>query len=66
MKFLLSSYYQGTPYDPYGTFGDGSQRGKYRPIGVNRTDFLELVQIRPDKPEAIRSLAVDCLWLQCL
>lgn len=56
MKFLLSSYYQGTPYDPYGTFGDGSQRGKYRPIGVNRTDFLELVQIRPDKPEAIRSL----------
>jgi dipeptidase len=56
VKFLLSSYYQGTPYDPYGTFGDNSQRGMYRPIGVNRTDFLELVQIRPDRPEAIRSL----------
>lgn len=56
IKYLLSSYYQGTPYDPYGTFGDNSQRGKYRPIGINRNDFLELIQIRPDLPEEIRSL----------
>lgn len=56
MKFLLSSYFQGTPYDPYGTFGDNAQRGMYRPIGINRNDFLELVQIRAELPSAIRSL----------
>lgn len=56
MKYLLSSYYQGTPYDPYGTFGDNSRRGMYRPIGVNRNDFLELIQIRPEMPKEIRSL----------
>lgn len=56
IKYLLSSYYQGTPYDPYGTYGDNTRRGMYRPIGINRNDFLELIQIRPDLPESIRSL----------
>jgi dipeptidase len=56
IKYLLSSYYQGTPYNPYGTFGDHTQQGKYRPIGINRNDFLELIQMRPDLPEEIRSL----------
>src|SRR5574344_1221077 len=47
MKYVLSSHFQGTPYDPYATYGDASQRGAYRSIGINRNDFLALFQIRP-------------------
>lgn len=56
VKYILSSHYQGTPYDPYGHKGDGSLRGKYRPIGINRTNFLGLTQIRPYVPEDRRAL----------
>ena len=55
VKYILSSHYQGTPYDPYGHKGDGSLRGKYRPIGINRTNFLALTQLRPDLPENRRA-----------
>lgn len=47
VKYVLSSHYQGTPYDPYGNYGDKSLRGAYRSIGVNRTDFMSAIQIRP-------------------
>ena len=47
VKYVLSSHYQGTPYDPYGNYGDKSRRGAYRSIGVNRTDFMSAIQIRP-------------------
>jgi dipeptidase len=50
VKYLLSSHFQGTPYDPYGSYGDASMRGAYRTIGVNRTDFLGLMQLRPYMP----------------
>ena len=50
MKYLLSSHYQGTPYDPYRTHGDLSMRGMYRPIGINRNSFLGMMQLRPDRP----------------
>ncbi|EFI42504.1 C69 family dipeptidase [Peptoniphilus sp. oral taxon 386] len=56
IKYVLSNHYQGTPYDPYAKYGDLSLRGAFRPIGVNRTNFLALVQIRPYMPEAIRSI----------
>ena len=56
IKYLLSSYYQGTPFDPYANSGDSSLRGKYRPIGINRNDFLALIQIRSDVPEAYRAV----------
>ena len=46
VKYVLSSHYQGTPYDPYGNYGDKSLRGAYRSIGVNRTDFMSAIQIR--------------------
>ena len=54
-KYILSSHFQGTPYDPYGT-GDDSMRGAFRCIGVNRTDFLALLQLRPYVPESIRGV----------
>jgi dipeptidase len=56
IKYLLSSHYQGTPYDPYGSYGDPSLRGKYRSIGISRTDFMSLIQIRPYLPEAYRAI----------
>ena len=48
VKYVLSGLYQGTPYDPYGSYGEKSMRGAYRSIGINRNDFMALIQIRPD------------------
>lgn len=48
VKYVLSGHYQGIPYDPYGSYGDKSMRGAYRSIGINRNDFMALIQIRPD------------------
>lgn len=45
IKYVLSSYYQGTEFNPYNKFGN--ERGKYRPIGINRNNFVALTQIRP-------------------
>ena len=49
VKYVLSSHYQGTPYDPYGAYGDKSMNGAYRSIGINRNDFMSLIQMRPDQ-----------------
>lgn len=48
VKYVLSSHYQGTPYDPYASYGDSSMKGAFRAIGVNRNDFLSVIQMRPD------------------
>ena len=56
VKYILSSHYQGTEYDPYGSYGDKSRQGMYRTIGINRNDFLGLIQIRPYMPEAYRTI----------
>ncbi len=56
VKYVLSHHYQGTKYDPYAKHGDGLNRGMFRPIGINRNNFLGLVQIRPYMPEGIRSI----------
>ena len=47
VKYALSTHYQGTPYDPYGSYGDTSLRGTYRPVGINRNDFVAVIQMRP-------------------
>ena len=54
VKYVLSSHYQGTPYDPYAA--TASEKGIYRPIGVNRNDFMALLQMRPDVPEDFRAV----------
>lgn len=62
VKYLLSSHYQGTPYDPYGR-GSEAQKGKYRPIGINRTNFVALTQLRPYMPPekmAVEWIAEGC------
>ena len=54
IKYVLSSHYQGTPYDPYQSNGDPAMKGIFRSIGVNRNDFMALIQMRPDVPEEFR------------
>lgn len=59
IKYVLSSHYQGTPYDPYANSGDSSFKGAFRPIGINRTDFMALIQMRPYIDESNRAI----LWI---
>lgn len=56
VKHALSLHYQGTPFDPYGRLGSNSTRGIYRPIGINRNNFLAVLQIRPYAPAGSRVL----------
>lgn len=59
VKYLLSSHYQGTEYDPYGK-GDSPKKNIYRSIGVNRTSFLALLEIRNNVPSEISSIEWVC------
>ena len=56
VKYVLSSHFQGTPYDPYLAYGDKSMSGAYRSIGVNRTDFMSIIQMRPEAAEDNRAI----------
>ena len=59
IKYMLSSNYQGTPYNPYLNHDSGA-RGKYRSIGINRTGVTSVCQIRPELPEPIRGVEWIC------
>lgn len=56
VKYVLSSHFQRTPYDPYLAYGDKSMSGAYRSIGVNRTDFMSIIQMRPEAAEDNRAI----------
>ena len=56
VKYVLSAHYQGTPYDPYAAYGEKTMRGAYRSIGINRNDFLSVIQMRPDHEEDTRAI----------
>ena len=45
----MSLHYQDTPYDPYGPQGDAVSQRQFRPIGINRTSQIALLQMRPNK-----------------
>lgn len=55
VKYILSSYYQGTEYNPYGR-GTSSKKGMYRPIGISRTGVTSICQIRPYVPNEIKGV----------
>ena len=59
VKYLLSSHYQGTPYNPY-SGKDTGKRGMYRSIGINRTGVTSICQIRSDVPDAIKGIEWIC------
>lgn len=56
VKYLLSSHYQGTPYDPYLNKGDLTNKGMYRPIGISRTSFLSIIEIRNNVKDEIKAI----------
>lgn len=56
VKYVLSSHYQGTPYDPYSRIGTDAERALLRPIGINRHSELSILQVRPHRPESSRAL----------
>ncbi len=55
VKYLLSSHYQGTPYNPYSR-QDGGKRGMYRSIGINRTGVTAVCQIRSGVPHELQGV----------
>ena len=59
IKYILSSYYQGTPYNPYQK-ADDPRKGIYRPIGISRTGVMAILQIRGYMPEALRGVEWIC------
>ncbi len=59
VKYILSSYYQGTPYNPY-SHADNPKKGIYRPIGISRTGVMAILQIRPYVPDEIKAVEWIC------
>ena len=59
VKYMLSSHYQGTDYDPYKNHDTG-KRGMYRSIGINRTGVTSICQIRSDVPKEIAGVEWIC------
>ena len=59
VQYLLSSHYQGTPYDPYSS-RDTGKRGMYRSIGINRTGVTAICQIRSNVPDALKGIEWVC------
>ena len=59
VKYILSSNYQGTPYNPY-SHADDPRKGIYRSIGINRTGVMAICQIRSDAPEEAKGVEWIC------
>lgn len=55
VKWLLSSHYQNTDFDPYGP-GTVDQNKRYRPIGINRNQEGHILQVRNDVPAEIAGI----------
>ena len=55
VKYILSSYYQGTVYNPYQK-ADYPEKGIYRPIGISRTGVTVLCQIRGYMPKELQGV----------
>ncbi len=59
IKYILSSYYQGTPYNPYSK-ADNPKKGIYRPIGISRTGVMAILEIRGYMPYELRAIEWIC------
>lgn len=59
VKYILSSYYQGTEYNPYSST-TSDKKGMYRSIGIARTGFMSINQIRPNLPDEIKAIEWIC------
>ncbi len=59
VKYILSSYYQGTKYNPYSGV-DYPEKGMYRSIGIARTGMMAICQIRGYAPEKLKGVEWIC------
>ena len=55
MKFVLSSHFENTKYDVYGS-GSQSDKTLFRPIGINRNHNVHILQIRNNVPTEIAGI----------
>ena len=55
VKWALSSHFQNTPFDPYGT-GSETQKTQFRSIALNRNQQVHILQIRNHVPAAIAGI----------
>lgn len=53
VEFFLSSHYNGTEYDPMGSFasGDDKKQKMFRSIALDRNQSSCILQIRNDVPK---------------
>ena len=59
IKYILSSHFQGTIYDPYQK-ADYPEKYIYRPIGINRTNVMAVLQIRGYMPKELQGVEWIC------
>ncbi|MGR3742445.1 C69 family dipeptidase [Companilactobacillus sp. DQM5] len=55
VKFVLSSHFENTEFDPYG-YGTEDEKTLFRPIGINRNHNVHILQIRNNVPEEISGI----------
>jgi len=55
VKFVLSSHFENTKYDPYGS-GSEADKTVFRPIGINRNHDVHILQIRNNVPASIAGI----------
>ena len=56
IKYVLSSHYQGTKYDPFTKYGDLRYRQKFRAIGYNQNCEVTLSHIRNNLNDKIKCI----------
>ncbi len=54
VKYCLAHHFQGTEYDVYSAKNHG--KAPFRPIGVNRTDDLAIIQLRPYPADGAKAI----------
>lgn len=55
VKFVLSSHFENTKFDPYGN-GSEDDKTLLRPIGINRNHNVHILQIRNNVPASIAGI----------
>jgi dipeptidase len=53
VKFVLSSHFENTKYDPYGSINSPEERKLFRPIGINRNHSVHILQVRNNVPDEL-------------
>ena len=53
VKFVLSSHFENTKYDPYGSTNSPEERKLFRPIGINRNHSVHILQVRNNVPDEL-------------